>query len=89
MKALNAEIQQVNPTFLIMDIEGGEYEVFKHIDFHNIRKMALELHIDILGEARIAEIRMIIQKAGFKVDPSLSFHIPQVKDIVFVERLKP
>lgn len=85
-KAINQEIARLDPTFLVMDIEGGEYAIFKQIDFHHIRKMSLELHTDILGPERIAEIRAIIHSAGFRADPKLSFQMPGIKEILFVQR---
>ncbi len=85
-KAINREIHRLDPTFLVMDIEGGEYAIFKQIDFQNIRKMSLELHTDILGEERIGEIRRIIHDAGFRADSRLSFQMPGVKEILFVQR---
>ena len=85
-KAINQEITRLDPTFLVMDIEGGEYAIFKQIDFQHIRKMSLELHTDILGAERIGEIRRIIHDAGFRADPRLSFQMPGVKEILFVQR---
>jgi len=37
-------VQKINPTFLIIDIEGGEDELLKYADFHNVRKLIIELH---------------------------------------------
>ena len=83
---LNEEVCRINPTFLLMDIEGGEYDLIKTIDFHTIRKISAELHTDVLGQDRIDEIKAVMSRAGFVVDPSLSSVIPGVKEVLFLER---
>lgn len=37
MKAFNQEVQRINPTFLLIDIEGGEYELVQNADFYNVK----------------------------------------------------
>lgn len=83
---LNEEVFRINPTFLLMDIEGGEYDLIKTIDFHTIRKISAELHTDVLGQDRIDEIKAVMNGAGFVVDPSLSSVIPGIKEVLFLER---
>ncbi|MDO8891127.1 MAG: FkbM family methyltransferase [Sulfurimicrobium sp.] len=83
---LNEEIHRIHPTFLLMDIEGGEYDLIKIIDFHTIRKISAELHTDVLGQARIDEIRSIMNSAGFRIDDKLSHVIPGVREVLFLER---
>lgn len=73
--------------FLLMDIEGGEYDLIKTIDFHTIRKISTELHTYVLGQDRIDEIKAVMSGAGFVVDPSLSSLIPGVKEVLFPERM--
>ncbi len=84
--AVNEEVRRINPTFLLMDIEGGEYDLIKSIDFHNIRKISIEIHTDVLGQARVDEIKSIMSDAGFAVDPRLSSAIPGVKEVLFMMR---
>lgn len=83
---LNEEIYRINPTFLLMDIEGGEYLLIKSIDFHTIRKISAELHTDVLGQDRIDEIKAIMRDAGFVVNPQFSSMIQGVKEVLFLER---
>jgi FkbM family methyltransferase len=40
---LNDIIRDIQPNFLIMDIEGSEYDVFRIIDFQTIYKIQVEL----------------------------------------------
>lgn len=84
---LNQEIFRINPTFLLMDIEGGEYDLIKIIDFHTIRKISAELHTQVLGQNRIDEIKAVMSRAGFMIAPSLSSVIPGVKEVLFLERM--
>jgi len=53
---LNDIIRDIQPNFLIMDIEGSEYDVFRIIDFQSIYKIQVELHPSILGEDKLNEI---------------------------------
>ena len=84
---LNEEVYRINPTFLLMDIEGGEYDLIKSIDFHTIRKVSTELHTYVLGQDRIDEIKAVMNRAGFVANPSLSSVIPGVKEVLFLERM--
>ncbi len=43
-KLLNAEIARIQPSLLMLDIEGGEFELFPEIDLQTIRKIVIELH---------------------------------------------
>lgn len=65
---LNEVIQTIKPTYFIMDIEGGEYDVFSFIEFQTIRKIQFELHPDLLGETKVNEIFSILIKNDFKRD---------------------
>jgi FkbM family methyltransferase len=84
--SLNDEIKKINPTFMIMDIEGGEYDLIRLIDFHTIRKISVELHTEVLGQNKVDEIKEIMRMAGFIIDGNLSRLIPGVKEILFMER---
>ena len=44
VKLLNAEIARIQPSVLMMDIEGGEFELFPDIDLETVRKIVMELH---------------------------------------------
>ena len=83
---VNEEIRRITPTFLLMDIEGGEYELIKALDFHTIRKISVEMHTDVLGQARVDESKAIMRNAGFEVNSQLSRVIPGVKEVLFLER---
>jgi FkbM family methyltransferase len=67
---LNEIIKTLKPNFLIMDIEGAEYDIFRIINFQTINKIQVELHPAILGEKKINEIFVILKKNGFVTDIS-------------------
>jgi FkbM family methyltransferase len=64
----NSEIRRLAPTFLIADIEGGEYEFFSGIDLAPVRKICIETHPHVLGNRRISEILGWLFVAGFSLD---------------------
>jgi FkbM family methyltransferase len=65
VRPLNEEIRRIDPTFLVLDIEGGESELFRFIDFHQIQKIALELHTGLIGHEAAAMIKRRLRDAGF------------------------
>jgi len=68
---LNDIIRDIQPNFLIMDIEGSEYDVFRIIDFQTIYKIQVELHPSILGEDKLNEIFYRLNENGFVADISM------------------
>jgi FkbM family methyltransferase len=68
---LNELVKKISPNFLIMDIEGAEYEVFKIIQFQSIEKIQFELHPTILNETKVSEIFSILDKNHFILDKCL------------------
>ena len=65
---LNQEIQRIQPSFMILDIEGGEYEFLRHARLDSIRKMVIEVHPHVLGYTRISEMLGWLFAAGFALD---------------------
>ncbi len=68
---LNEEIQRVAPTFLIVDIEGGEKEFFGIIDFDGIKKICIETHPGVLTDKDISDIFHKLMQHGFVLDFSI------------------
>jgi len=68
VRSVNEEIERTCPTFLVMDIEGGEDELLPILRFHTVRKMILELHPNVIGSARAAHVLSIVCHAGFQVE---------------------
>lgn len=68
---LNAELRRVAPSFLIVDVEGGELELLRHADLSAVSKLCLEVHPDVLGNGRASELLAGLIAAGFALDFSL------------------
>jgi len=67
VKSFNAEIRRIDPTFLIVDIEGGEVELFEFADLYNVKKLLIELHDRVVGKEKIEAVKAILTKAGFEI----------------------
>ena len=63
--SFNEKVREINPTFLLIDIEGGEYDLVKYADFHNVKKLMIEVHSWILSSEQIQFVKDAIAKAGF------------------------
>ena len=72
VRSCNDEIRRVNPSFLIMDIEGGEYELMRGVDFFNVTTVLIEVHERVIGASGVAFVRSRLADAGFRVCPELS-----------------
>jgi FkbM family methyltransferase len=65
---LNAEIRRIAPTFMIVDIEGGEEEFFRIAKLDPVRKLCIEFHPHTLGNHRISAIIAHLIGQGFALD---------------------
>lgn len=81
VKSFNQEVRKINPTFLIIDIEGGEYELLKYADFHNVRKLIIELHERVIGKEKIKFVKSKLKASDFQVVKNISY-----KEELFLQR---
>jgi len=65
--SINDKIRTIDPSFLVMDIEGGEQDLFDGLDFYNIKKILLETHRSIIGDKETDRLLNLIENAGFKI----------------------
>jgi FkbM family methyltransferase len=84
-KSFNEEVRRHNPTFLIIDIEGGEYELFKKADFYNVKKIMMELHTKLIGVAKAKFVKDRLQEAGFQINENYSRENNGMEEL-FLER---
>lgn len=68
---LNAELARVKPTFLIVDIEGGEIEFFATARLDGVRKICVETHPGVLTDAQLSQMFAGLFAQGFALDFSL------------------
>ncbi len=79
MKSFNHELRKNNPTFLIIDIEGGEFDLFHYIEFYNVEKILIEIHVNIIGKEKADFVCSALRAAGFKL-------ISQVRQVSMFSR---
>ena len=65
---LNAELKRLAPTFMIVDIEGGEADFFAYADLAGVRKICLETHPDVIGNDGISALFARLLAQGFLLD---------------------
>lgn len=78
---LNGELARVRPTFLIVDIEGGEVEFFAIADLATVRKICVETHPGIHSNAVLSQLLGLLIGHGFALDFTL-----MRKNVLYFER---
>jgi FkbM family methyltransferase len=63
----------VRPTFLIIDIEGGEYDLLKDMELPFVRKIAIELHERVIGRDKTTSVLESLARQGFLAVDHLCF----------------
>jgi len=64
--------REFRPTFLMIDIEGAEIDLFSGLDMAGINKVLIELHKEATGLAGIRQVFGFFAEAGFGYDPDHS-----------------
>ena len=72
MYGLHAEIVASQPTYLFIDIEGGEEHLANCSSLPGVRKVMAEVHPDLIGEAGVARFTDWLQGLGLVKDAQLS-----------------
>lgn len=57
---------------LILDIEGGELDLFKHMRFTSLKRIIMEIHPKVLGKKGIYEIFQILSRKKFSYNTNNS-----------------
>lgn len=66
-------IEEIEPTYLVVDIEGGERELFsKSMDFGKVRHLLIELHPQKIGAEAVAQVVDGLKSSGFVKNKKLS-----------------
>lgn len=68
---LNAALATHRPTFLIVDIEGGELDFFAYARLDGVRKICVETHPGILSDAELSGLFAGLFAQGFALDFTL------------------
>jgi len=70
--AVNELLGHVAPSCLVIDIEGGEAELLPAIDWRGVRKLILELHPHVIGEAKTRELLALLAAQGLREERAIS-----------------
>lgn len=81
VKSFNQEVQKLNPSFLIIDIEGGEYELSQYGDFYNVQKILVEVHEAVIGRDKVEAFKSKLAQLGFQLNERLS-----TESVLFFQR---
>jgi FkbM family methyltransferase len=69
---INKTIKQFDPSFLVMDIEGGEFELIPHISWNNIKKILFEIHPTKATNEEYTKVFKTLLDNGFLIDGETS-----------------
>ena len=68
VKSFEQELKRINPTFLIIDVEGKEYQLLQQTNFSNIKKISIEIHPLFIGREKANLLKKQLTEAGFKMN---------------------
>lgn len=71
---LHALIRDLSPTVMIVDIEGGEGQLFRGFTAGRLRHVYVELHQQVIGRRGMRRVFNQLARAGFAYDPAFSAH---------------
>ncbi len=63
-------IREQQPEVLVVDIEGGEANIFEGLDLPGVRSLVVEVHQPQIGGQGIANCFVALAAAGFAYDPN-------------------
>jgi FkbM family methyltransferase len=67
---LSALFRRLEPTVLVLDVEGAEYDLLRSVeDWGRIRAIHLEYHPDVLSPAQLSEMFAHLEARGFARQP--------------------
>jgi hypothetical protein len=61
---LDEELARVGATVLVVDIQGGEVELFDFADLSRLRAVMVELHPLLIGLSGMRAVRRRLRRAG-------------------------
>ncbi|MFP4007680.1 MAG: hypothetical protein ACLFV6_06675 [Spirulinaceae cyanobacterium] len=62
---LNDEIKRIQPTVLVMDVQGSEGELLGFADLSGVRKLLVEMHPNVLEINQVNRLRRQLRAQGF------------------------
>lgn len=68
MKRFNDELARIRPSFLVLDIEGGEQDFIRYAQLDGVQKVCIELHPHVIGPVAVTEVEGFFKRQGFYED---------------------
>ena len=69
VRGVERELARIQPTVLIIDIEGGELELAPQLELSGVRAAIVELHPAIIGAEGVRTVENRFVQAGFRAEP--------------------
>lgn len=66
--SFQSRLDQIRPSMLIVDIEGGEETLFEHVNLTGVKKIMLELHQPTIGRRGIKKVFDLLSAQQFHYD---------------------
>ncbi len=66
--SFQSRIDAIKPTMLIVDIEGGETNLFDQVKMPSVEKILIELHQNVVGRKNIKHLFDVLGAKGFHYD---------------------
>jgi FkbM family methyltransferase len=63
--SFQSRLDQIRPTMMIVDIEGGEEALFESVNLTGVRKIMLELHQPTIGRSGVKKVFDLLSAQGF------------------------
>jgi FkbM family methyltransferase len=67
---IHAVFRELRPTYMIVDIEGGEIDLFDGLSLDGVEKLCLEVHPRQTGQAAVDRLFASLTAQGFVLDRS-------------------
>lgn len=65
-------LDRYEPNVLIMDIEGGEYDLLTQVELKGVTKLCVEVHARYIGDEKVSELIRHLILDGFDLVQSIS-----------------
>lgn len=61
-------LDQISPSLLIVDIEGGEFDLFDGVQMPSVKKILMEIHQNVIGRAGVKKVFDTLSAQNFHYD---------------------
>lgn len=72
VEPFNEAVANIRPSFLVVDIEGGEQDLFRYARLDGVEKLCIELHPGVIGQRAVDDVVAAIARQGLEEDVTVS-----------------